>query len=388
MIHLPVGFREMLSELLGEESSELIEALNEKPVTSVRLNKRKPGASFPGSEKVSWCESGLYLSKRPEFIFDPLLHAGAYYVQDASSMIYETLISSLVATIAHETREEVISLKVLDLCAAPGGKTTAMINALPDDSFVTANEYSRKRVGALKENLDKWGFRNFIVTNKDSGFYASQGESYDIVAVDAPCSGEGMMRKEEMARIQWSPKLVEQCAILQKEILSNAVKALKPGGFFIYSTCTFNREENENNAEFIVNELGMDIFDPAFPVDWGIPRGIKTDLPVYRFMPHKTKGEGLFLAVFRKPGILEPSKSPNKNKNFSSLKKEEGSFPIVEVDEPTALAYLRGESLVLPEEAPRGMVTISYKGFGLGPAKNIGQRANNHYPKERRILKR
>lgn len=382
MTELPEEFVKMLRNLLGDkEAAELTQELNNPPVTSVRLNVRKPVAEFPGSMPVPWCESGLYLEKRPEFIFDPLLHAGAYYVQDASSMIYETVVKILSDRFREEAGARDLCLKVLDLCAAPGGKTTAMINSLPDGTEIVANEYSKKRVGALKENIDRWGFPGVTITNKDSAFYGELPESFDIVAVDAPCSGEGMMRKEEMARKQWSRDLINQCASLQKEILTNAEKALKPGGFLIYSTCTFNRIENECNAEYIAESLHLNPVDLAFPDDWNIPGGIETELPVYRFMPHKTKGEGLFLAVFQKPGDWEIPRTNIKAP-------EEKNDVRVEVDKTLAIKYLQGESIVLPPDTPKGLVTITYKNLPLGEAKNIGTRANNLYPKNRRILKR
>ena len=386
MKELPKNFIEMLHDLLGDEASDLIKALDLPPVTSVRLNKRKPGAEFPNATPVPWCSSGLYLNERPEFILDPLLHAGAYYVQDASSMIYQTVIERLLPYFLRQSSYSSAHFSILDLCAAPGGKTTAMINALPDGCKITANEYSPKRVNALKENLAKWGYPGVTVTNRDTKYYTSQGETFDIVAVDAPCSGEGMMRKEEVARTQWSPQLVEQCSTLQREILLNAVEALKPGGFLIYSTCTFNRKENEENAEYIAQQLGLSPINLNLPEEWGISKGIDTQLPVYRFMPHKTKGEGLFLAVFQKKGEWIPSR-PNHNLNHGE-KGEDEDYPHVEVDKTTALAYLRRESIKLPEDAPKGMVTITYKGLPLGPAKNIGSRANNLYPKNWRILKR
>lgn len=391
---LPEDFKEMLYEMLGNEAALLIEALDKAPVTSVRVNRRKPVTEFENTSPVTWCKSGFYLEERPEFIFDPLLHAGAYYVQDASSMIYETVAEILYDKFKEINRENGKvsnpAIKVLDLCAAPGGKTTAMINALPDGCEITANEYSSKRVSALKENIERWGYPHVIVTNKDTGFYAGQGEVFDIVAVDAPCSGEGMMRKEEVARTQWNRAFVCQCAALQREILKNAVECLKPGGFLIYSTCTFNREENESNVDYITQELKLESIDLEFPKDWKIPGGINTDKPVYRFMPHKTKGEGLFLAVFRKNGNWEesPAKKPNTHKKDRDDSSSPENLPMVNVDKDTALAYLRRESLRLPEGAPLGMVTISYKDLPLGPAKNIGSRANNLYPKHKRILKR
>lgn len=368
----------MLEELLGEESKELLRALDEEPVVSVRLNKRKKGAEFPTSERVPWCENGFYLKERPEFIFDPLLHVGAYYVQEAASMVYEKVVAELHKSLSPSLEP----IRILDLCAAPGGKTTAMINALPDGCEIIANEYSLKRVGALKENLERWGYPGAKVTNRDSKYYASQKEHFDIIAVDAPCSGEGMMRKEEVARSQWSAQLVEQCSGLQKEILDNAVEALKPGGYLIYSTCTFNRKENEENAEYLFREKGLKPIDMNFPKEWNIRAGIDTDLPVSRFMPHLTKSEGLFLAVFRKPGEWVKGRIVE-----TSIKKEE-TYPFVEVDKELAVKYLQRESFVLPEGTPKGLITITYKGFPLGPAKNIGSRVNNLYPKNKRILKR
>lgn len=409
-----------MQELLGPEAEEFLMAMDKSPVTSVRLNNRKPGADFPGATRVKWCDSGFYLPERPQFVLDPLLHAGAYYVQDASSMIYQTL----AEIIAGQLKKN--NLKVLDLCAAPGGKTTAMINGLPDGADIVANEISVKRVGALRENLCKWGYRPVKVTNRDSYSFAEEGEIYDIVAVDAPCSGEGMMRKDEDARSQWSPALIAQCAALQKEILSNAVQTLKPGGFLIYSTCTFNREENELNAEFIKNNLGLVPFDPEFPVEWGIMNGLGTDLPVYRFMPHHTNGEGLFVAVFKKnidAGFSEGS-VPDKNlfprakndlkdrngkdkkahKNFTPKTKEldvipeidrileigynDEKYPKVELSLEEARCYLRRESLRLSRDIPAGIIIVTYKGLPLGPAKNIGSRINNLYPKAWRVLQR
>lgn len=387
MVSLPHDFEMMLKDLLDKEAPDLIASLNCNPVVSVRVNKRKPVTEFTETQPVKWCKSGLYLKERPEFTLDPLLHAGAYYVQEASSMIYETVLEELLLKFP-----DLATLKngrILDLCAAPGGKTTALINAVPDGWEITANEYSPKRVEILKENLYKWGYPNILITNKDSNFYAKQGENFDIVAVDAPCSGEGMMRKEEMARKQWSWQLVEKCASLQKEILSNAEQALKPGGFLIYSTCTFNRKENEENAEFLSSELKLNPVDPGFPQEWGISKGIQTELPVYRFFPHKIKGEGLFLAVFRKPGELENSNKKRLTKeNNPIFQNSNSSYLAWDVSREVALAYLRRECIILPPEAPKGLINISYKGLTLGPVKNIGTRANNLYPKNWRILKR
>lgn len=394
----------------GIDGKRFIEALEEPSPVTVRLNVRKPGAFFNDAEKVPWCENAFYLPQRPDFIFDPLLHAGAYYVQEASSTIYETVTKKLV----EETGDN--RLAILDLCAAPGGKTTAMINAMADGSFIWANEFVGKRAAVLRENLTKWGYDNIRITNLDTSFFADGSYLFDIVAVDAPCSGEGMMRKDETARRQWSPGLIEQCASLQRQILANAANAVKPGGFLVYSTCTFNTTENEDNALFIKNELGMEPFDLKLPKEWNIMSGIETDLPVIRFMPHQTLGEGLFLAVFRKPGERTPSlinqfledgerksKKTKKPGNGKISAKEEkntvpiekilsadfdtSSYPCVSVTREEALSYLHGDILFLPEDTPRGQVIVTYGGFPLGAVNNIGQRANNLYPKNWRIKK-
>lgn len=411
-MNLPSGFIDMARNLLGEEAESFIGAMSRPPVTSVRLNSRKPGAEFHGATPVKWCETGFYLPERPVFTLDPLLHAGAYYVQDASSMIYREVVRRLADG----------PVMLLDMCAAPGGKTTAMIDALPDGSRVVANEYVAKRAVILKENLTKWGYPHVTVTNRDTSFFSHNADAFDIVAVDAPCSGEGMMRKDEDARAQWSVELIEQCALLQRKIVTDAAEVVRPGGYLIYSTCTFNRRENEDVAEYIRGILGFEPVDMNFPEEWGIPRGIDTDLPVYRFMPHRTEGEGLFLAVFRRPVDSEASaplrslttqEIMSKEKQSKNRKGRSGSiskgktevvipeieeilsvdfdrtrFPEADVDLSTALAYLRRESVTLPPETPKGPVVITYKGHPLGMAKNIGSRANNLYPKGWRILMR
>ena len=416
-MELPKGFMEGISDLIPEEADAFFEAMLMPPETSVKINRRKitdPKATgYDGLQPVKWCESGFYLPERPKFTLNPLLHAGAFYVQDASSMIYESLMERIVP-MAFDTSGK--SLAVADLCAAPGGKTTSMINALPDGSFVLANEYVGSRAGILKENLMKWGYPEIMITNSPLSKLASAAEAaFDIVAVDAPCSGEGMMRKEPVASKQWSAGLIRQCAELQREILCNACRMLKPGGFLIYSTCTFNRIEDEEQAKWLVAEKDMVAFDPGFPEEWGIMRGVGTDLPVFRFMPHHTRGEGLFLAAFRKETDESVSPLPLKKlkerlgKNVKiiadgiphtemrgrdeaprsewalSLDFPKGKYPVAEVDEATALSYLRHEALRLDADIPRGFVVISYKGFPLGFVKNLGSRANNLYPSEWRI---
>lgn len=412
---IPQAFLDSLRPLLGDQTDSFAEAMSRNPETSIKVNRRKlSGPEILGYEPltpVKWCRNGYYLSSRPVFTLNPLLHAGAFYVQDASSMIYESVIEKILPAALDTGNPPVL----LDMCAAPGGKTTSIINALPDGAFVVANEFSPQRASILKENLIKWGYPDFVITNSPTKAFRKTPEMFDIIAVDAPCSGEGMMRKETVAVTQWGEGLIRQCASLQREILSDAFEALKPGGFLIYSTCTFNRHEDEENVEWLVNEYGMVPFDLEFPDEWGIGRGIDTAYPCLRFMPHITRGEGLFVAVLRKEG--EYRKAPVRAKNIAKALEGKtriicdgiprtmtkgrdtvpapesalavdfdlGGCPSVELDEATALSYLRHESLRLSAGTPKGFVAVTFGGLPLGFVNNLGNRANNLYPKEWRI---
>lgn len=294
---LPEGFTTLIRSEIGQNRAEILfSALLGEPETSLRFNRRKypKEPPFPSMQRVAWCDDGFYLPHRPHFTLDPLLHTGAYYVQDASSMVYETIVKSLIGD---------TQVFACDLCAAPGGKTTAILNALPDGSVMLANEFMASRANILKENLCKYGYPNLIVTNTDTSRLSAIKEVFNIVAVDAPCSGEGMMRKDETARLQWSEGLIRQCATLQRDILENAVGMLAPGGYLIYSTCTFNTTEDEDNATWVAETFGLEPVDTGLAGKYGIQVEAKGDIPSLRFMPGFTRGEGLFLAVFRKPEI-------------------------------------------------------------------------------------
>lgn len=372
---LPDGFKARIRTDLGENKADiLLSALCGEPETSLRINTRKRPASqlFPDMTPVAWCDSGFYLPKRPNFTLHPLLHVGAFYVQDAASMVYERIVGAL------GLQSPIVAC---DLCAAPGGKTTAILNALPDRSVMLANEFTPSRSLILKENLIKYGYPDLIVTNADTSRLAQMRERFSLVAVDAPCSGEGMMRKEEAARSQWSEGLIRQCASLQRDILTNAVKMLAPGGFLIYSTCTFNTQEDEDNAAWIAETFGLEPFDTLLSGSDGILPQNKGDIPCLRFMPGFTRGEGLFLTVFRKPEdipgaspIFNPKRKGKKDRKDKTDKHlmaiaqswVDGEFELINHD--GRILALSTATASLLDELPKG-VRIMSAGVEIGEIK-------------------
>ena len=292
-MNLPQAFIERTRQLLGEDIYPLFEEAlaNEVPV-SIRPNRTKCQLPVEG-EPIPWATSGIYLKSRPTFTFDPLFHAGCYYVQEASSMFVERVLCEYV----HEP------VVMLDLCAAPGGKSTLCRSALPEGSLLVANEVMRNRSQVLAENLIKWGHPEVVVTNNDPADFTELTHLFDVILTDVPCSGEGMFRKDQVAVDEWSLENVDICWQRQRRILTDIWPSLKPGGLLIYSTCTFNREEDEDNVAWIARELGAEILPVSIDDFWGITGNlVGRDFPVYRFLPHKTKGEGFFLAVLRKDG--------------------------------------------------------------------------------------
>ena len=340
-------------------------------------------------EQVPWCKEGYYLEGRPQFTFDPLFHAGCYYVQEAASMF----ITHVLRQFVHETVEG------LDMCAAPGGKSTAMLSVLPEGSTLVSNEPIPTRAQILLENITKWGAKNCIVTNNYPRDFKKAKAKFDLILCDVPCSGEGMFRKDPATIGEWSLQNVEKCCRLQREIVADAWECLNPGGILIYSTCTFNIKENEENVRWIIDTYEAEPIDIPTEPSWGITGSLLEgcDAPVYRFIPGITRSEGLFVCVLRKSGEwkVESGKRILKNKLSSPLKElsaaEQFSFLFppssfhIDLSYAEALKYLRGEALVLPPDTPRGLITVTYKGVSLGPVKNIGNRANNLYPKPWRI---
>lgn len=300
-MQLPERFVERMRQELGEtEATALCEALATEPSTAIRLNTPKMSCPPFEAEAVPWSADGYTLPERPAFTLDPAFHAGAYYVQEASSQFAGYILSQTVGG-----RAQCEGLRVLDVCAAPGGKSTHYASLVGEHGLVVANEINRSRAAVLADNARKWGLGNMVVTCNDSAHLGDYEEWFDVVAIDAPCSGEGMFRKSEEACEQWSEANVKMCAERQWEIVENVFDTLRPGGVLIYSTCTFNRDEDEALVQRICDEWGEAI-EPAQEVDvvdeWGAVVGRVGAFQTFRFFPHRVKGEGMFMAVARKAG--------------------------------------------------------------------------------------
>ena len=321
-MNLPQSFVERTRQLLGDEQYPLFEqALGTEVPVSIRPNRMKCNLPVAG-EPVPWAPSGVYLEKRPTFTFDPLFHAGCYYVQEASSMFVERVLREYV-------QEPVV---MLDLCAAPGGKSTLCRSALPEGSLLVANEVMRNRSQILAENLMKWGHPEVVVTNNDPADFTDLTHLFDVILTDVPCSGEGMFRKDQVAVDEWSLENVDICWQRQRRILSDIWPALKPGGLLIYSTCTFNREEDEDNVAWIARELGADMLEVPVEEAWGITGNLIGDsFPVYRFLPHKVKGEGFFLVILRKHAGEVETVEPRAEKKKKGGKDVKGKAPQLSV---------------------------------------------------------
>lgn len=434
---LPADFPRLIQEQWGKEiAKKLCEKLiTTEPSVSVRLNPSKAPASTLPREQVPWCSCGYYLPERPAFTFDPLFHAGAYYVQDASSMFLWHILNQYV-------QEPVVAL---DLCAAPGGKSTLLRTQLPEGSLLVSNEPMRQRAQVLAENMIKWGDPYVIVSQNFPEDFTPIPSFFDLVVADVPCSGEGMFRKDEQAIRDWSLQNVDLCWKRQRDIIESIWPSLKPGGLLVYSTCTFNRYEDEENVQWIASHLGAEILPIPLKPEWGIHGK-------YHFLPGYVRGEGQYMAVLRKHGSPSLSRNYTKNGKEKPVKSEpivlrewvDGDFcfflhkdaynafpvqyspqlavlrarlnllvagvqvavqkgrdwqpahslamstacrrdifPIAELTYEKALSYLRHESIQI--DAPKGYVLLAYQNIPLGFAKNLGNRANNLYPSEWRI---
>lgn len=294
--HYPEAFLTRMKNMLGTEYDLFVESLRQPSPISVRLNPFKRISKFDEEEKVTWCENGKYLRERPSFTFDPLFRAGTYYVQEASSMFIEQIWKQ----VNHENK----TVRVLDMCAAPGGKSTHLLSLMNEESLLVSNEVIPNRNKILRENITKWGTANCIVSQNKPEDFSRLENYFDIVLVDAPCSGEGLFRKDKNAIGEWSEKNVAMCSLRQKEILKHAVQCLKPDGFLIYSTCTFEEEENDLNVEQLRDtnyELSITNYEiPIANYELREQPSVVRTKSGFQFFPHKVKGEGFYISVLKK----------------------------------------------------------------------------------------
>ncbi len=450
MISLPQKFLDQLRNNLSKgQVDAFISSMDQKPTTSIRLNSHK-NLSHLGDSIVPWCPLGRYLDERPKFIFDPLFHAGSYYVQEASSMLLWQALEQNI------TPQEAPT--ILDLCAAPGGKSTLIANFLDNKGTLICNEVIKNRAYTLKQNIAKEGFTNIVVTNNDPRDFGQLNPIFDMIVIDAPCSGEGMFRKDPNAIQEWSPENVALCCSRQKRIIADVIPALKPGGYLVYSTCTYNDQENINNVKWLIDEFEMQSISLNMNTSWGVTPMIKDNAIGYQCYPHLTRGEGLFISVLQKKNkeidnqytpkdttYLPPSK--NQSLEIASwinskaevevyLDKVENvhvmspfaasiarkispfcriiasgvtvgtfnkkilipdhslalsgilhsSIHSVELDHHDALLFLKKELSEIKSDK-RSWHVATHQGLGIGWLKNLGTRINNYLPNELRILK-
>ncbi len=443
---LPAPFARQMNTLLGpDDYQDFCNALSEPPCVSVRANPFKDAngeamRSLDCTEDVPWSSCGKYLVNRPNFTLNPLFHGGTFYVQEASSMFLEQALKQCGAPRV-----------VLDLCAAPGGKSTLLRSLLPEEAFLVSNEPVRTRAQVLYENMIKWGHEGCMVTCNYPRDFTKAGAVFDLIVVDAPCSGEGMFRKDNPALEMWSPLNVADCAERQRDIVRTIWPALKSDGYLIYSTCTYNTAENEENIEYFCEELDAEAVKIQTPPSCNITGNLLAGscVPVYRFLPHKTRGEGFFLAILRKNGQTNPKKLKDKlrfkpipenwAKNIKAenlvlweqgncgyalrnydaeiadhltdtlhplhaglpLYEKKGSKTIpshgLAMSRLLDTAAFPKVELTLPQaldylrrqaiqtDAEKGYILLTYKDIPLGFANNLGGRANNMYPANWRI---
>ncbi len=450
MYELNKDFLKMMDDNFSEsEKLSFINSMSNKTVKHIRYNPFK-STTKPSETQIPWCDMGYTLSEDKVFTTDPIFHAGAYYVQEASSMYLEEIFKKVILP-------EIPEPVVLDLCAAPGGKSTHISSMIGENGVLVANEVIKSRAYILKENIIKWGIGNTIVTNSDPKYFSKLKSLFDVVVADVPCSGEGMFRKNEKARDEWSYDNVMLCASRSQRIIADVWDSLKEGGYFVFSTCTFNRYENEQNIEWILQNFDVESVD--IDLDLYDERIVKTQtngINAYRFFPHKVDSEGYFVCVFRKGGDY---KIPKKRKNTKKIEKinknhektlnaisslnidnyivingviyivnnslldiytqllenvypiyvgvEMGevlnnkfkpshplslwhklplhSFPRVEVDNQTALEYLRRKTIDF-SLFTEGYNLVCYQNLPLGFVKRISNRVNNLYSKDSMIL--
>ncbi|MCD6013133.1 MAG: methyltransferase [Flavipsychrobacter sp.] len=441
---LPVSLLQELRSVKGFDEPAFIAAHQQTPLTSVRTNPAKDIGLFAENERVPWCCNGVYLTERPIFTLDPAYHAGAYYVQEASSMFLHHLLKGII-----DGRS---GLRVLDLCAAPGGKSTLIASLLDKESLLISNDVIRSRATILEENMTRWGHMNAWVTSNDPRDFGKLSGYFDVIVVDAPCSGSGLWRKDAKALDEWSEANVQLCSERQQRILADVWPALKEDGVLIYATCSYSPEEDEQILDWLAATYDVAPVNADVDEDWGIVRSSEKGLAGYRFFPDKLKGEGFFIAAVQKREEVKALQYPRFKSvhdkkiysqagyllreiefTFAQVSKDTcsaflpihepdwhllkqavylrnvglnigspagrdwipahevalsieaaDSIPNVDVNKEQALRFLKREDIGIAE-LPKGWLMIKYKRLGLGWIKSLGNRANNYLPKNWRI---
>ena len=448
-MQIPSQLLEFLKAIKGFERKAFEEVHSSgEQVTSIRINPLKHFTfesrliSGPNSQ-IPWTQYGYYLAERPSFTFDPLFHAGCYYVQEASSMFLEQALKQSVDLSK--------PLKVLDLCAAPGGKSTHIQSLISNESLLVSNEVIRSRANILKDNIVKWGCQNVVVTNNDPKEIGRLENYFDVIVVDAPCSGSGLFRRDPDAIDEWSENNVQLCSQRQQRILADIYPALKKDGILIYSTCSYSKEEDEDIFDWLLQEFSLIPIPLTVQSSWGIDDTGKG----YRFWPDKVKGEGFFLASFQKQEGEENASTKYKAKPATTNKRESvivanwvtgsdhvfvknnstvyswplncandfsllleklkvvysgtligdlirdklvpdhalamsnivaGTIERIELSREVAIKYLQRKDIEI-QGTNKGWRLISFDGHALGWVNILPNRVNNYYPKELRILK-
>lgn len=342
---LPEAFEKRVSsdDFLGDT---LLRALESNSPVSVRRNPFKTEAPLPVSGAIPWCADAFYLSERPSFTKDPLFHAGTYYPQEAGSMFLDTVLRQL------RLPEDPM---VLDLCAAPGGKSTLIAGFLGNKGLLVSNDVIQARSKILKENMVKWGVTNSVVTNNDPADFQRVPAFFDLVVVDAPCSGEGMFRKDHASRDEWSEGNVALCSARQKRIVMDVWDSLQPGGYLVYSTCTFNAQENEENVRWMKNELDAEIVG----IESAHFKAGRDGIGLYA-LPSLVETEGFFIAVLQKSGEPAPRRLKlGKRTDVSYIKDIEVFQPFAELQGASVLQWSEF-SFAVPEETAEEIVFLQY----------------------------
>jgi len=332
----PPAFAQRMQIQLQQDWNDFLSVHERPSPTSIRINPLKSNSK--DLEKIPWTDFGYHLEQRPSFTFDPLFHGGAYYVQEASSMFLEQALK--------QTIDLLQPLQVLDLCAAPGGKSTHLLSLLNDKSLLVSNETIRSRATILAENIQKWGNNNVVITNNDPEDFQRLEGFFDVIVVDAPCSGEGLFRKDPHASKEWSEENIELCALRQQRILNQVWPSLKKNGILIYCTCTYNERENEDNLNWLVKENKVESVKLKVESSWGVDEVRTKNVFGYRFYPHKTRGEGFFISVVRKTEEQHEI-SIHKKKTFDhpTTKIKERLSEWVKVSE--GIDFIKHEELIL-----------------------------------------